>query len=76
MPLAEGKSREAFEQNVKAETAAGKPIDQAVAIAYSMHRKDEARAMLDACSEMSRKLDEWENERLDAKWAENGKPPR
>ena len=35
MPLEEGKSKEAFSHNVKAEMAAGKPQEQAVAIAYS-----------------------------------------
>ena len=35
MPLEKGKSKEAFEHNVKAEIEAGKPQKQAVAIAYS-----------------------------------------
>ena len=38
MPLAKGKSNEAFQHNVKAEIAAGKPTKQAVAIAYSEKR--------------------------------------
>jgi len=38
MPLEQGKSEVAFEHNVKAEVAAGKPQKQAVAIAYSEQR--------------------------------------
>jgi len=38
MPLQSGKSKEAFEHNIKAEIAAGKPQKQAVAIAYSEKR--------------------------------------
>jgi hypothetical protein len=39
MPLVKSKSPEAFRKNVKAEIAAGKPIKQAVAIAYSVKRE-------------------------------------
>lgn len=39
MPLAKGKSKEAFSSNVKTEIAAGKPQKQAVAIAYAQKRK-------------------------------------
>jgi hypothetical protein len=35
MPLIKGKSNKAFQHNIKAEMAAGKPQKQAVAIAYS-----------------------------------------
>lgn len=35
MPLMKGKSKSAFQHNVKAEVNAGKPVKQAVAIAYS-----------------------------------------
>jgi hypothetical protein len=35
MPLLPGKSKKAFEHNIKAEVGAGKPVKQAVAIAYS-----------------------------------------
>jgi len=38
MPLIKSKSPEAFRKNIKAEVAAGKPIKQAVAIAYSVKR--------------------------------------
>lgn len=34
MPLQPGKSKEAFESNIKTEIAAGKPQKRAVAIAY------------------------------------------
>ena len=38
MPLVKSASKEAFRKNVKAEMAAGKPQQQAVAIAYSTQR--------------------------------------
>jgi hypothetical protein len=38
MPLVKSKSPEAFRKNVAAEVKAGKPIKQAVAIAYSEKR--------------------------------------
>ena len=38
MPLKSGKSKAAFESNIKTEVAAGKPVRQAVAIAYSKKR--------------------------------------
>lgn len=39
MPLIKGKSKNAFEHNLKAEMHAGKPQNQALTIAYSMKRK-------------------------------------
>ena len=39
MPLIKRKSKSAFSENVKRELAAGKPIKQAVAIAYATQRK-------------------------------------
>jgi len=39
MPLKKSTSKEAFRANVKAEVKAGKPIKQAVAIAYATKRK-------------------------------------
>ena len=41
MPLEKGKSKEAFQNNVKKEIEAGKSQSQAVAIAYSESGKDE-----------------------------------
>ena len=38
MPLVKSPSKEAFRKNVKAEVQAGKPVKQAVAIAYSVKR--------------------------------------
>ena len=38
MPLEHGKSQKAFQHNIRAEAHAGKPIKQAVAIAYSVKR--------------------------------------
>jgi hypothetical protein len=39
MPLKTSKSPAAFKQNIRTEVAAGKPVKQAVAIAYSQKRK-------------------------------------
>jgi hypothetical protein len=39
MPLKKSPSKEAFRANVKKEIAAGKPIKQSVAIAYSAKRE-------------------------------------
>lgn len=38
MPLVKSASKEAFRKNVKAEVGAGKPVAQAVAIAYATKR--------------------------------------
>lgn len=43
MPLKSGKSKEAFSANVKTEVAAGKPVKQAVAIAYAKKREKKTR---------------------------------
>jgi hypothetical protein len=39
MPLVKGTSKAAFRKNVAAEVKAGKPVKQAVAIAYSTKRE-------------------------------------
>lgn len=39
MPLKKSKSKKAFKENIKAEVKTGKPVKQAVAIAYSVKRK-------------------------------------
>ena len=39
MPLKKSTSKKAFKENVKAEVKAGKPVKQAVAIAYSEKRE-------------------------------------
>ena len=39
MPLEKSTSKKAFEHNIKAEVSAGKPVKQAVAIAYSEKRE-------------------------------------
>lgn len=39
MPLSTGKSKKAFSKNVATEIKAGKPKNQALAIAYSVKRK-------------------------------------
>ena len=38
MPLKKSTGKEAFRQNIKAEVKAGKPVKQAVAIAYAVKR--------------------------------------
>jgi len=38
MPLDYGKSKKAFEKNVRTEIKAGKPMKQALAIAYSIKK--------------------------------------
>jgi len=43
MPLKSGKSKGAFTSNIKTEVAAGKPVKQAVAIAYSVKRKSSSK---------------------------------
>lgn len=39
MPLKHSKGKAAFKANVRAEAHAGKPVKQAVAIAYSVKRR-------------------------------------
>lgn len=39
MPLKKSTSEKAFKSNIKAEVKAGKPVKQAVAIAYSVKRE-------------------------------------
>jgi hypothetical protein len=39
MPLKKSTSKEAFRSNVKAEVQSGKPVKQAVAIAYSVKKE-------------------------------------
>jgi hypothetical protein len=43
MPLKKSVSKAAFSKNVKAEVKAGKPIKQAVAIAYSVKKAAKKR---------------------------------
>lgn len=45
MPLMQGKSKKAFEKNIKTEMAHGKPQNQALAIAYSVKRKNKKMAL-------------------------------
>lgn len=43
MPLVKSASKQAREQNIKREIAAGKPPQQAVAIGYSVQRKAQGK---------------------------------
>lgn len=44
MPLMKSTSKEAFRKNVRAEVQAGKPVKQAVAIAYATKREAAKKA--------------------------------
>lgn len=44
MPLKKSASKKAFNKNVATEVKSGKPVKQAVAIAYSVQRKAKAKA--------------------------------
>lgn len=41
MPLKKSTSKKAFQENIKAEVKAGKPVKQAVAISYAVKRDTE-----------------------------------
>ena len=43
MPLIKSKSKEAFKENIRKEVKAGKPVKQAVAIAYDVKRKAQGK---------------------------------
>lgn len=43
MPLKKSKSKAAFKSNIRAEVKAGKPVKQAVAIAYSVKRRSKSK---------------------------------
>ena len=43
MPLVKSPSKAAFRKNVRAEVRAGKPVKQALAIAYSVKRKAQGK---------------------------------
>ena len=45
MPLVKSKSKAAFKSNLKAEMAAGKPRNQALAIAFSVQRRAKKPAL-------------------------------
>lgn len=43
MPLIKSTSKEAFKKNISREVKAGKPVNQAVAIAYSVKREAQGK---------------------------------
>lgn len=44
MPLQKSKSQQAFKENIRTEVKAGKPVKQAVAIAYSQQRRAQGKS--------------------------------
>ena len=44
MPLKKSTSKKAFQENIKTEVKAGKPVKQAVAISYAVKREAEKKA--------------------------------
>lgn len=55
MPLAQGRSPQAFSQNVSTEMHAGKPQNQALAIAYAVKRKNAKKMSAGGMAEPSEK---------------------
>lgn len=53
MPLIHSKSKEAFKENIKKEVHAGKPVKQAVAIAYATKRGAKNKTLSDKKNNMS-----------------------
>jgi len=43
MPLKQGTSKKAFQENIKTEIKAGKPVKQAVAISYAVKRESKKK---------------------------------
>ena len=52
MPMKKSSSKQAFKSNIRAEVNAGKPVKQAVAIAYSVKRQAQGNRKL---SDLSKK---------------------
>lgn len=72
MPLIKGKSKHAFEENIKSEIGAGKPKDQALAIAYSIKRKAAQKKMADGGPVLSGAESAQESMRKAFKFADGG----
>jgi hypothetical protein len=53
MPLEKGSSKQAFQHNIGAEVKAGKPVKQAVAIAYATKRKGDLKEATTTKKDMS-----------------------
>lgn len=47
MPLKSGKSKSVFQHNIRKEVEAGRPVKQAVAIAYAKRREAQKRRKAD-----------------------------
>jgi hypothetical protein len=58
MPLIKSKSEKAFKKNISAEVKAGKPVKQAVAIAYSIKRSAPAQKKM-CCGGKANKSSNW-----------------
>ena len=72
MPLIKGKSKRAFEENIKSELGAGKPKDQALAIAYSIKRKAAQKKMAEGGPVLSGAESAQESMRKAFKFADGG----
>lgn len=57
MPLETGSSREAMSHNIATEVKAGKPQKQAVAIAYSVAKKDKIDDLIEKTDALERRVD-------------------
>ena len=73
MPLKEGKSKEAFSQNVKTEMDAGKPQDQALAIVYSKQGEKKVKKSMYEAQERPYKEDI--NDLIEAEEIAKGRGP-
>lgn len=79
MPLSHGKSKKAFEHNVKAEYEAGKPLKQSLAIAYSVKRKGKKMAKggpVSAKAEKRPMPEERDNDSMDVTQNSGDKPAK
>lgn len=68
MPLETGSSREAMSHNIATEVKAGKPQKQAVAIAYSVAKKDKIDELVEKTDALERRMDAIVNDADESYW--------